>query len=256
MEPNIEGLYHLITIAEEMLFSFPLPSDLVKKYEYLRDQTYQKAGIDDCSSKLWALQSEAHAKAKFKTPRPDPLEMDLRDTDYRHILEISRKTTVNFSQLLESSNQLFEKIKEKLISIIENFGLDPKQSNFIDFFIRISKLDMDSYSTSWILLENEAEKCIQKFSRKLNDHETIIFELINKAAEQFRHKKDSDIDSLFEERLKAINESFSKERKQIEAKFKEILTAEDQNDLENTIKIKNYYAEKCESLARESTQIK
>ena len=49
----------MIGILEEMLFSIPMPIEVVKKYEFMRESATSKTGILLPPSKIWALQKVA-----------------------------------------------------------------------------------------------------------------------------------------------------------------------------------------------------
>lgn len=52
----------LIEVTEDLLFSFPLPPDIVYKYESVKKRTYQQIGLECSTHKIWQLQREAIAK--------------------------------------------------------------------------------------------------------------------------------------------------------------------------------------------------
>ena len=57
-----KGLLQLLTISEDLLFSFPLPADIVKKYEFLRSGIFAKLDLQHDFAKAWRMQREAHAR--------------------------------------------------------------------------------------------------------------------------------------------------------------------------------------------------
>jgi hypothetical protein len=68
----VRSLESLLAVAEgnsqlELLFSFALPADVVKKYEFMREQAMQKAGLYNSPSRIWQLQRDAHAKQQEAT---------------------------------------------------------------------------------------------------------------------------------------------------------------------------------------------
>lgn len=53
-------LLKLLNLAEELLFSFPLPEEVVRKYEGLRKVAFNKVGLVSNAAMLWKLQGQAH----------------------------------------------------------------------------------------------------------------------------------------------------------------------------------------------------
>lgn len=53
-------LLKLLSLAEELLFSFPLPPEVVRKYEDLRRVAFTKVGLVSNAAPLWKLQRQAH----------------------------------------------------------------------------------------------------------------------------------------------------------------------------------------------------
>ena len=58
-----KGLTQLLAITEDLLFSFPLPADIVKKYEYLRAGIFARLELPHDFTKAWRMQRDAHARA-------------------------------------------------------------------------------------------------------------------------------------------------------------------------------------------------
>lgn len=51
--PNdIKAMHSLLTVTEELLFAFPLPSELVKKYETMKEKVFTKVNLANNPSKL------------------------------------------------------------------------------------------------------------------------------------------------------------------------------------------------------------
>ena len=44
-----DSLYGLVKVLEEMLFSIPLPSEILRKYIKMRETSFRKVGIDETS---------------------------------------------------------------------------------------------------------------------------------------------------------------------------------------------------------------
>ena len=61
--PEVRSLHNLLKVTEELLFSFPLSADLVRKYEMLREGAFLKAVIHS-ASKIRRMQKEAHTQQR------------------------------------------------------------------------------------------------------------------------------------------------------------------------------------------------
>jgi hypothetical protein len=55
IQKQARAFKQLIKVLEEMLFSIPMPIEVIKKYEYMRESSTVKAGIYLPPSKIWAL---------------------------------------------------------------------------------------------------------------------------------------------------------------------------------------------------------
>jgi hypothetical protein len=58
---ELKRLYSLLKITEgqfyaELLFSFPLPPEVVKKYEEMKDASFVQAGLTYSPSRMWKQQ--------------------------------------------------------------------------------------------------------------------------------------------------------------------------------------------------------
>ncbi|CAG9318192.1 unnamed protein product [Blepharisma stoltei] len=63
--PNdVKAMHSLLNVTEELLFAFPLPSELVKKYETMKEKVFSKINLASDKGKLWKMQREAYAKQK------------------------------------------------------------------------------------------------------------------------------------------------------------------------------------------------
>ena len=74
--PEVRSLHNLLKVTEELLFSFPLSADLVRKYEMLREGAFLKAVIHS-ASKIRRMQKEAHTQQRT-TISPKETQTDNR----------------------------------------------------------------------------------------------------------------------------------------------------------------------------------
>ncbi|CAG9313774.1 unnamed protein product [Blepharisma stoltei] len=275
---EIENMKILLEVAEEILFSFTLPPDLVKKYEFIRDQTFEKVGISDTSSKIWAFQSEAYARANSKSQqgKPNVMEDEIRDINYKLKAESLRHVIAKYSQILENSIKLLQNIEERIgnITSYDECTFRPKLmtlSSPDEFSLKIADLEISSQRDPWFVLESEAERSFAVFSQKISNYEIEIFSTISKVADKYRQKslnsqtnsdgfnnsKGRSDNSDLEEKLKAINDIYTKERKQTENKLNFLLSqGYKENDIRKIIEEKDLYVEKFNILERELFQTK
>ena len=75
--PEVRSLHNLLKVTEELLFSFPLSADLVRKYEMLREGAFLKAGLIHSASKIRRMQKEAHTQQRT-TISPKETQTDNR----------------------------------------------------------------------------------------------------------------------------------------------------------------------------------
>lgn len=95
-----KGLIQLLTITEDLLFSFPLPADIVKKYEFLRSGIFTKLDLQHDFAKAWRMQREAHARAAAEKgigPYKALFEDIFRSVDGIH--EVCRRYRANLEDM-------------------------------------------------------------------------------------------------------------------------------------------------------------
>lgn len=62
------SLIQLVKILEELLFSIPLPMEVIKKYEFMRESAQIKAKVQLPQTKIWALQRTALDRSRSERP--------------------------------------------------------------------------------------------------------------------------------------------------------------------------------------------
>ena len=111
-EREAKGLLQLLAVAEDLLFSFPLPADIVKKYEFLRSGVFAKLDWQHDFSKAWRMQREAHSRPTLPAQVRSVCEDLTQNIEIYHtICARYRSTLEDFLVSLSSHNSL---VKAKL----------------------------------------------------------------------------------------------------------------------------------------------
>ena len=87
-----KALQSLLKVVEELLFSFALPPELVKKYQTMKGGVFRKLGIQDTQNYIWKLQKEAHSKL---SPKKEAKVQVAENTQMEHL---------RFEELQQSAN--------------------------------------------------------------------------------------------------------------------------------------------------------
>ena len=69
MSKGCKPLLKLLGLAEELLFSFPLPSDVVRKYEDVRNIAFTKVGLVSNAASIWKMQRDVFDLVSKKDTR-------------------------------------------------------------------------------------------------------------------------------------------------------------------------------------------
>lgn len=103
-----KSLQSLLKVAEELLFSFPLPSDIVKKYEFMRESAFSKLGLPHSFSRIWSLQREAHSRSRIEKANSAaqtvaPQEQgEIRDSLLRAYRKTIESTLIDLDSFIET----------------------------------------------------------------------------------------------------------------------------------------------------------
>lgn len=127
---EVKALYSVLKVAEgkihlELLFTFPLPPDLVRKYEEIKDASFVKANLTYNPSRMWRLQKIAYAKKEMEDRPEKPVfeqsvqtcdsrVFDLTEEDLDVVPELS-----TFEFKLKDLNQTFTTVRSQLIERLE-----------------------------------------------------------------------------------------------------------------------------------------
>lgn len=127
-----KSLQSLLKVTEELLFSFPLPTDIVKKYEFMRESAFAKLGLPHSFSRIWNLQREAHSrsrtdKANSAAQTSAPAEpAELRDSLLRAYRKTLESVLIDLDSFLETVKLIVGVPKERgtplFISELETYA--------------------------------------------------------------------------------------------------------------------------------------
>lgn len=190
----VRSLESILSVAEgtvlaELLFTFVLPAEVVKKYEYVREQAMQKAGLPNSSTRIWQLQREAHAKqqdAAMVLQRGVRLETDNERSELITRLDSAHELLRNYQRMivcvctslddLQSLAEKATKSRRALPQLTELY----KQSQ--DKPLRLSELE--SSQTKLVErfreLETEAQMVFSRFIVELSSKQSTLEASVNR----------------------------------------------------------------------------
>jgi hypothetical protein len=104
---NTRMLLNLLTISEEMLFSIFLKPDIVKKYENMREEVFDKLGLSSDFSKYWDLQYKAQDQTRQKKNLSD-MEKQVLKSNLDDSNAMLSKTLICFSTCVNNFKSSLE----------------------------------------------------------------------------------------------------------------------------------------------------
>ena len=144
---EVKAIEHLLSVTEELLFSFPLPEDLVQKYTQMRENAFYKANLKCNNEHIWRMQRAALSRHSFSnsTSIPDyQVPSNKRDQVY-HTLNQYRTLLISFLNSVKdtyNSCNYCDKYSgsslNKDIIIIDTDNLQAALRKFLDDFQVIS----------------------------------------------------------------------------------------------------------------------
>lgn len=239
--PEVRSLHNLLKVTEELLFSFPLSADLVRKYEMLREGAFMKAGLIHSASKIRRMQKEAHAQQRM-TVSPKETQTDNRASTPPPSAEVqsfkfseleSRANVIRFELIarLESAHDMVRQYQQLLNFILSS--LTNEANRFGDLIdhgtvikyppIRITEVNRGIDITperelTVEELELEQPRLVQWFQRLEEDHKAHLeafkedfddrnakFSLLLQHIAE-RYEEQNECITGLEEELKALNE--------------------------------------------------
>ena len=253
---DTKSLQSLLKVAEELLFSFPLPTDIVKKYEFMRENAFAKLGLQHSFSRIWNLQREAHARSRVDKTSSS-IQTNGEPSELRDSLVRSYRQTLE--SLLIDLDSFFETLK-----LVLGLPKDRSAPMFIaelDTYNRPRRgLSEDlSETQQFKFLQTEIEKRTRAFEEISTDTKRVLslknIELANaeaKTAEALRSI--SQLTAQYEDKIRSLEHFHESEKVDLEASISrthaEKITSKDQNYHE----AHRNYLQEIETLLRERDQ--
>ena len=192
---EVKAIEHLLLVTEELLFSFPLPTDLVHKYIHMRENAFAKASLKCNNDSIWRMQRAALSRRSSSqcAPSPDiPAPCSKSDKVY-HTLNQYRSLLITFiNSLKDAYNSL--KYCDKYIGNTLSRDIiivDP------DNLILTHRKFVDEYQAISTECENLTKSFIQSVGRnnsKLEKYKNTVDKLssdIERLGNEIRNKQES-----------------------------------------------------------------
>ena len=111
-------LIQIITILEEMLFSIPMPIEVVKKYENMRENATNKTRANLPASKIWALQKTALERQQHA------IKPNFAESEFSMKVEKQCDTIKKYQSSLEAKLHALEKFITRISTLLAHAKLD------------------------------------------------------------------------------------------------------------------------------------
>ena len=168
---DFDGLLALLKVAEELLFSFPLPSNVITKYEFIRGKTFSKYHIPYSGSHIRRLQLDALSKLDKDSEKVvNTSTLDIKDMELQNKYQQSSLYIQKLFNLIEKNLKFQEQVITNCSMICnpEEFGPNNSKNNKNLLDLPIKQLDIDEINT---------EKLIEDYRKNLSQKEG---EIVNK----------------------------------------------------------------------------
>ena len=213
----------------ELLFSFPLPYDVVLKYEVMREKALEKIGLTSSNAKIWKLQRDACHKLKLKSPKFDYEETERKSQDFLTRLETSHEITLKYGKYIEERLYSIHKIYSRAYSLIDSTPVSP-----LKFQSKLDELELIRYKDINRLKEMEITelRLLDQMSSRYINKEADLLVLIERIKDKLSYY-DHAVRSL-ENQIDSIQLQHQSQRAETEGKMQEIITKYEiqTNDLE------------------------
>jgi hypothetical protein len=235
-KPSIKKLVDLLIVAEEMLFSFPVPVDLRSKYERMRGETFTKLRIRNNGIPMTpALFEEEKGKAS-----------------------LNKIVILELLNSIQQSFLLIEAFEEEL-----SFKTVTLKNFFNSLAVNPEKIDLKSArarkSEDFTLWSNlEFDEQLEKIKEKLNEKKSDLNEIKmeSESIEKTLMERVNRLkNSVFEERNEPNVKDFQEEYKKLNEKFQN-LSKELEKTKKNQEIMKDEYEAKLKSLKDEVKFVK
>lgn len=228
---DIDSLLSLIKVAEELLFSFPLPQEVVSKYEFIRAKTFTKCHLPNNNSHISRLQIEAHCKLERESSKVvNTSTIDMKELD----LQSKQQNSV----LMQKSFNLLERCNKLILHAVTYCDNLLSTDSISQTHYKNSSKFIDIPTKSFDLLDRELESEFESFKSKImrNEHEllTLLTKLEEKITSNSVYIQKLELDSRDNssylsknnsellEKNKILQEKINKERLENEKKIKEL----------------------------------
>lgn len=251
MLTEVESVGNLLEVAEgkcylELLFSFPLPCEVVVKYEEMRERTFKKVGLFHSSSKIWRLQNEANQKAKLKSNKPE--ENERIHHEYIERLSFSHDITLRFGRIIEEILISLDKVSNKMCYLLEN-----NSRIQYPFQSKVQELETIHYKdiSKFKEMESDELRLLDVLFQRYSDKEQEIIVGIENIDEKLVYYERS-IQGL-EGKIDSILFKHQSEKNELEARMQELLArCSSYSEQKEHSKLQSQTGEKIDILYHES----
>lgn len=208
-KPSIKNLLDLLVVAEEMLFSFPVPTDLRMKYEKMRSETFIKLRLKnngipltvqafedkpgrDPSNKVFLLETFNCLQQSFLTIE-----------NFQEEISFKTVTMKNFYNTLNAFGVKLQLKPEKIMTPEE-----PERVNEQDFEPLLEKYKQKVHEKNQILnkLKAESEKIEQKVVSSINH----LKEKVSDESVEIEFKQMQQVYKELQEKYKCVHKDLEK----------------------------------------------
>jgi hypothetical protein len=222
---DFDGVVSLLKVAEQLLFSFPLPNEVVNKYEFIRNKTFAKCRIPCNSSHIRRLQIEAHSKAEKDSKVINASTFEYKDVDSQNRLQQAGLFIQKLIGLIEkcaSMQEFAARLCESMINPTEKTVALPRTTDCPSFDIYES--DMEAVIESYKKSVGTSEQILQEKLRQLGDFISSKTVYIKKLeSEVLEGSKDLTLTSEdLTTKYRLLQEKCLKERNDYEKRIKEL----------------------------------
>lgn len=176
---DVDCLLALLKVAEELLFSFPMPNEVISKYEFIRGKAFAKCALSYNGSHIRRLQLEAQAKLdKTSEKIVNTSSLEVKDLDLQNKFHQSSIVIQKLLDLLGKSVKISAQTIDncELICNSEEFTRKTLR-NLCD--LPIVKQDID---------ENDFERVLEQYKFDISQSEYEIQGKLENIAGTIRSK--------------------------------------------------------------------
>ena len=177
---DLDSLLALLKVAEELLFSFPMPNEVITKYEFIRGKTFVKCNLPYNGSHIRRLQLEAQAKLDKDSEKIiNTSTLEVRDLELQNKLQHSTILIQKLLGLLDKSVKINEQI-------IYNCGMICNSAEFAPSSSKNKRKLMDLPLIKIEVDENDYEKTFEKYKLMISKNEGEVQSKLEEIEESIR----------------------------------------------------------------------